>query len=672
MCGISGVWDPRCDDEGRLNRAIDAMTSALHHRGPDNGGRWTDREQGLALGHRRLAIVDLSPEGHQPMTSACGRFVIVYNGEIYNFEALRVELEALGRRFRGHSDTEVLLAAIEAFGIDSALERAAGMFAIALWDKRAKKLHLVRDRLGKKPLYYGWIDGAFVFASELKALRVHPGFDKDVNREALTAFLRYQYVPEPLSIWNGIFKVAPGMRLSLDRHDLREQPRGPLIGAMRPYWSIKRVVEERSRPADCATPELALDRLDARIRQAVKERMVADVPVGTFLSGGIDSSLVTAMMQAQSDTPVNSFTVGFDEGFYNEAASARQVASHLGTHHTEITVTGQDALDVVPELPAIYDEPFADPSAVPSVLISRLARRHVTVCLSGDGGDEIFSGYGRYALAANLIRRMGHLPHWMRRAAGKGVEAVPVGLWDTILRTMRLQTPDGLRGDWSGDRVHKLATLMAFPDADALYHAMISVNRHAARLVAGGAEPPSKLTDPHFRPRLADPVQRMMYFDSISYLPDDILVKMDRASMAVSLEVRSPLLDHRVLELAWEMPTSFLRRDGQGKWPLRALFDRYLPPHLRDRPKQGFGIPLADWLRGPLRDWAEDLLDPQQLAADGFLHPEPVRKLWEEHLSGTRNWGAQIWTIAMFQGWRRHWLSPASATEPAWATSTAA
>ena len=326
MCGISGLWNPHCDDEGRLNRTIDAMTSALHHRGPDSGGRWTDREQGLALGHRRLAIVDLSPEGHQPMTSACGRFVIVFNGEIYNFEALRTELLGLGHRFRGHSDTEVLLAAIEAFGIDAALERAAGMFAIALWDKRAKRLHLVRDRLGKKPLYYGWIDGAFVFASELKALRVHPGFDKDVSREALTAFLRYQYVPEPLSIWEGIFKLAPGMRLSLDRHDLREQPRGPLTSAMRPYWSIQRVVEERSRPATCATPELALDRLDTRIRQAVKERMVADVPVGAFLSGGVNSSLVTAMMQAQSDKPVNSFTVGFNEGFYNEAAIARQVA----------------------------------------------------------------------------------------------------------------------------------------------------------------------------------------------------------------------------------------------------------------------------------------------------------------------------------------------------------
>lgn len=671
MCGISGLWDPRCADEGQLNRTVDAMTCALHHRGPDSAGRWTDREQGLALGHRRLAIVDLSPEGHQPMTSACGRYVIAFNGEIYNFETLRTELLGLGHHFRGHSDTEVLLAAIVAFGIDAALERAAGMFAIALWDKRAKRLHLIRDRLGKKPLYYGWIDGAFVFASELKALRVHPGFDKDVSREALTAFLRYQYVPEPLSIWEGIFKLAPGMRLSLDRHDLREQPRGPLTGAMRPYWSIQRMVEEKSHPATCTTPEVALDRLDARIRQAVKERMVADVPVGVFLSGGVDSSLVTAMMQAQSDKPVNSFTVGFNEGFYNEAAIARQVAEHLGTHHTEMTVTAQDALDVVPDLPAIYDEPFADPSAVPSVLIARLARRHVTVCLSGDGGDEIFSGYGRYALATQLDRTMGHVPHWIRRVAGKGVEAIPVGLWDAVLRTMRPRMPDGLRGNWSGDRVHKFATLIAFPDTDALYHAMMSINRHPSELVQGGAEPPDKLTDPRLRPRLSDPVRRMMYFDSITYLPDDILVKMDRASMAASLEVRSPLLDHRVLELAWDMPGDFLRRDGQGKWPLRALFDRYLPSHLRDRPKQGFGIPLADWLRGPLRDWAEDLLDPHKLATDGFLHPAPVRALWNEHLSGTRNWGPQIWAIAMFQGWRRHWLDRLPATSSARQASAA-
>ena len=660
MCGLTGFIDPGRRDGKLVAGILETMAGSLHHRGPDSGGVWTDGDLGVALGHRRLSIVDLSAEGHQPMLSESGRYVIVFNGEIYNFRAMRAELAAAGAAFRGHSDTEVLLAAIERFGLDGALERAAGMFALALWDRRDARLHLARDRVGKKPLYYGWSASTLVFGSELKAIAAHPDFRPTVNRDALTSYFRYQYVPAPHSIWQGVYKLPAGHRLTIDAQALHRIDREALPGQAVCYWSAKDVAETGAARPLVSNADQALDLLEQTLSQAVAERMVADVPLGAFLSGGIDSSLIVAMMQAQSRDRVKTFTIGFDEGFYDEAAAAREVALHLGTDHTAFTVTPQDALGVIPSLPMIYDEPFADPSAVPTALICRLARRAVTVCLSGDGGDEVFAGYGRYALATNLSERFERVPQWLRSLAGRGATAVPAGVWDVALRGVAGRAVPGLRGGITGDRIHKLASLMGADSRDALYHAMISLNRAPENLVQGGREPLSPFTDPAQATTLSDPLHRMMYRDTISYLPDDILVKVDRASMAASLEVRAPLLDHRVIEMAWRLPPQMLCADGRGKWPLRQLFDRYLPTRFRERPKQGFSVPIAEWLRGPLRDWAEDLFDPALMEADGLIDPAPVSRMWAEHLSGSRNWSAHLWTVAMFQSWRRQWLAEAA------------
>jgi asparagine synthase (glutamine-hydrolysing) len=660
MCGLTGIFDPSGRDASGLARPIAAMTARLEHRGPDDHGLWVDADTGIALGHRRLSIVDLSPEGHQPMMSVEGRHVIAFNGEIYNFKSLRAELAAQGHTFRGTSDTEVLLAVIERDGLDAALNRISGMFAFALWDRAERRLHLVRDRLGKKPLYYGWVQNKLVFASELKAITAVPGFQPQVDRAALTAYLRYQYVPAPCSIWKGIWKLPPGHRISLDMDAFGTAMDPMLHRRALPYWSMRSVAEQAVQRRFTGSPDAMIDRLDAVLNNAVAERMIADVPLGAFLSGGIDSSLIVAMMQSQSAKPVQTFTIGFNEGFYNEADDARRVARQLGTDHTEFVVTSDEARDIVPGLAETYDEPFADPSAVPTMHIARLARTKVTVCLSGDGGDEVFAGYGRYALASRLGDTIERYPQWLRGLAGQGVSGIPAGIWDATLGRLRGRAIPGLRGSVSGDRMHKLAALLDVRDRDALYHAMISLTRHPEALVLDGHEPLTPFTDPAWASTLADPLQRMMYRDTVTYLPDDILVKVDRASMATSLEVRSPLLDHRIIELAWRMPPEVMRHDGSGKWPLRQLLDRYLPAYSKDRQKQGFAIPLAEWLRGPLRDWAEDLLDEKEMESDGLLQPAPIRKLWREHLSASRNWSALLWTIVMFQSWRRQWLVPAS------------
>ncbi len=656
MCGLTGIFDPGCRNAGDLKVAASAMTERLRHRGPDSDGIWVDEEAGLAIGHRRLSILDLSPEGHQPMHSASGRYVVVFNGEIYNFETIRAALEARGCVFRGHSDTEVLLAAIEHHGLDSTLDQIGGMFAFALWDRQDRRLHLVRDRIGKKPLYYGWAGSALVFASELKSITEHTQFRPEIDRDALTAYMRYQYVPAPWSIWKGIYKLPPGCRLTIGLDEFGALDRAALPDRAVTYWSMKDVAESGSLTPFKGSADAALDELDVTLRLAVRERMIADVPLGAFLSGGIDSSLVVAMMQSQSAQPVQTFTIGFNEGFYDEAVAARRVARHLGTDHTEFVVTADDALAVIPHLPDIYDEPFADPSAVPTAHICRLARSKVTVCLSGDGGDEVFAGYGRYALASRLGARLDKMPRWLRGLAGRGVTGIPVAIWDAALHGLGSRALPGLRGGLSGDRMHKLASLMNVGNRDELYHAMISLARAPEALVRGGAEPLSPFTDPASATTLCSPLRRMMYYDTLSYLPDDILVKVDRASMAVSLEVRAPLLDHRVIEQAWRLPASMLREDGDGKWPLRRLFDRYLPQTFRDRPKQGFAIPVAEWLRGPLKEWADDLFDASRMETEGLIDPAPVQKMWAEHLSGRRNWSAHLWTIAMFQAWRQRWL----------------
>lgn len=661
MCGLTGIVDPSCRNAARLSAIAESMTATLLHRGPDSGDIWVDPSTALALGHRRLSIIDLSPEGRQPMHSDSGRYVIAFNGEIYNFNSLRSELVAQGRRFRGHSDTEVLLSSFEHFGLEPTLHRITGMFAFALWDRQARRLHLARDHMGKKPLYYGWVGDALVFASELKAIVAHPGFNPQINREALTAFLRYQYVPAPWSIWKGIYKLPPASVLSLDVDALGQLEHNRLASRITAYWSVKSVAERNSASPLTGPAGISLEQLDAVLSEAVAERMIADVPLGAFLSGGVDSSLVVALMQAQSTRPVRTFTIGFNENAFNEAEIARKVAAHLGTDHTEFTVTAKDALAIIPDLPRIYDEPFADPSAVPTVQLTRLAKSAVTVCLSGDGGDEVFAGYGRYALASRLGRGIERTPRWLRSMARRGVTAVPVRFWDSAFRGLQPQRLPGLHGGLSGDRMHKLANMLGVSDPDELYHSLISLTLHPEDLVRGGREPLSPFTDPARAADLPDRLHRMMYRDTISYLPDDILVKVDRASMAASLEVRSPLLDHRVIELAWRLPASMLRQDGDGKWPLRQLFDRHLPRELRERPKQGFAIPVAEWLRGPLRDWAEDLLSAPRLEDEGLLNPAPIRRMWNEHLHGARNWSSQLWTIAMFQAWRQTWAGSALA-----------
>jgi asparagine synthase (glutamine-hydrolysing) len=655
MCGLSGFLDfERRGEAGALGRIIAGMASTLRHRGPDSHDFWVDASAGLAFGHRRLAIVDLSPEGRQPMKSADDRFVITYNGEIYNFQALRQELAEIGWSFRGHSDTEVLLALIQSFGLEAALQRAAGMFAFALWDRATHQLHLVRDRLGKKPLYFGWIGEAFVFASELKALAAHPDFAPDVDRAALTAYFRHQYIPAPWSIWRGVYKLPPGCRLSLGVGELAKTRGDALLARIAPYWSAKAMAERGVAEPRDLPPEAALDGLETALRQAVRERMAVDVPFGAFLSGGVDSSLVVALMQQESSQPIKTFTIGFEEQFFDEAPAARAVAEHLGTDHTEFFVTSAEAQAAIPQLPQLYDEPFADPSAVPTFHVARLARQSVTVCLSGDGGDEVFAGYGRYALAANLGRRLSKVPLPLRRAAGRAITAIPASGWDAALRLIGSPAVTGLRGASSGDRMHKLAALLDARNQDELYHALVSVVRAPTSFVRGGAERPTVFDDPAELPAFADSVRRMMYCDTVSYLPDDVLAKVDRASMAVSLEVRAPLLDHAVVELSWRLPQSMKVRGACGKRILREVLYRRVPKRLIERPKMGFSVPIDAWLRGPLRNWARDLLFAD--SGRGWFDRDAITAAWRDLCEGRPRAGTAVWAAVMLQAWRARWL----------------
>lgn len=653
MCGIAGVLS---QSERELGVTVGRMVTAIRYRGPDDSGVWTDLAAGIGLGHARLSILDLSPEGHQPMTSATGRYVLAYNGEVYNFAELRADLETCGAVFRGHSDTEVILAAFEAWGIDTSVQRFVGMFAFALWDRVERRLHLVRDRLGIKPLYFGWVGSSFVFASELKAIRSCKEFDPVVDRGALALYMRLAYVPAPHSIYRGVYKLMPGcmftieLNQALSRKSFSASP-DDMSASWRPtrYWSARHVAEEGTRHPLQVSEADALVQLESLLRRSIKSRMVADVPLGAFLSGGVDSSLVTALMQSQSRTPVRTFTIGFNEEEYNEAIHAKKVAAHLGTDHTELYVAPEQARAVIYKLPDLYDEPFGDSSEIPTFLVSELARRHVTVALSGDGGDELFAGYNRYFLGRRLWRRIGRLPECLRHGIAQGIRAFSPESLSTIFHALRFVVPSMQS---PGDKLHKLAEILATGDADMMYLGLVSLWKDPATVVIDGREPMTTLMDRKQWARLDDFTLRMMYQDLVTYLPDDILTKVDRASMAVSLEARVPLLDHRLVEFAWRLPLSMkIRREGEGKWLLRRVLDRYIPSSLIERPKMGFGVPIDQWLRGPLREWAEDLLAESRLRQEGYFFPEPIRNKWEEHLSGRRNWQYLLWNVLMFQSW---------------------
>jgi asparagine synthase (glutamine-hydrolysing) len=645
MCGITGFLDLNHSAPAEtLQATAKHMSDALRHRGPDDSGEWADPRCGIALGFCRLSIVDLSPAGHQPMLSADGRYGIVFNGEVYNFSQLRMELAGLGHAFQGHSDTEVMLAAICQWGIQDAVRHFNGMFAFALWDRQERQLHLVRDRLGIKPLYYGWAGSVFLFGSELKALKAHPAFRAEIDRGALALYLRHNYIPAPYTIYTGIYKLLPGTILTLAGDQFGELPKNV------PYWSAREVVEAGVVHPFEGSDQEAVRELDVQLRESIRERMIADVPLGAFLSGGIDSSTVVALMQAQSSCPVQTFTIGFHESGYNEAEHAKEVARHLGTDHTELYVTPQEALAVIPRLPVLFDEPFSDSSQIPTFLIAELARRHVTVSLSGDGGDELFGGYNRYSWARKLWKATGWIPATLRAFGSAALRQTPPATWETLLSSRVV--PRCWRISEPGEKIRKIAELLVADSPEAVYLDLVSHWKDPASVVRGAAEHPTLLTSRESRACLQDYTAWMMYMDLVTYLPDDILVKVDRASMGVSLEARVPFLDdRRVVEFAWRLPLGMKIRNGQGKWILRQVLYQYVPRQMVERSKQGFGVPIDAWLRGPLREWGESLLDERRLKEEGFFNSEPIRQKWQEHLSGKFNWQYYLWDILMFQAW---------------------
>jgi len=643
MCGIAGLLDPERRSSGAaLEANAGRMVDELHHRGPDARGVWVDPEAGVALGHARLSIIDLSPAGAQPMASASGRYLLSYNGEVYNAGELRAELERAGHTFRGHSDTEAIVEGFAVWGVEDTIERLIGMFAFAVFDRKERVLMLARDRLGIKPLYWGRMGGRVAFASELRAFTALPDFSPQIDRDALAAYLVTGSVPAPLSIYQGIQKLEPGMVLEI-RQDGAER--------CHRYWSAFDMALQGQVALLEIDEREACERLETLLTDAVTRRMVADVPLGVFLSGGIDSSTVTALMQANSSQPVKSFSIGFHEQAYNEADQAKAVAGHLGTDHTELYVTAAKAQSIVPKLPRIYDEPFADVSQIPTFLISEMTRQHVTVALSGDGGDELFAGYNRYGQGLRVARALRRLPRPLSAALSQMIALMPPSSWDHVFAVL----PAGARPRQGGEKLHKLSSVLGV-GADDYYRTLTSPWVSAWSLVKGASQPDASAFSPELRGRFHDELSWMQYADTVTYLPDDILTKVDRASMAVSLEARVPLLDHRVFEFAWRLPVDFKIRGGQGKWLLRQVLHKYVPKDLVERPKMGFGVPIDAWLRGPLKDWASDLLDPAAMARTGLLDPVPIQAKWAEHQSGRRNWQHFLWHVLMFEAWRREYL----------------
>ena len=617
------------------------MELSLRHRGPDDCGVWIDADAGVAFVHLRLSVVDLSATGHQPMHSADGRHIIVYNGEIYSHALIRAEIEATGHRFRGHSDTEVILESIARVGIRATVDRLIGMFALAVWDRKTRTLTLVRDRLGIKPIYWAKFAGLFMFGSELKALRQHPGWTPRIRPEAVASFMRHNYVPAPHSIYEGVYKLEPGTILTLP---FGGEPK------IERFWDARRVTLAGIRdPLDEDDTSLT-NRLESLLLDAVGRRMIADVPLGAFLSGGIDSSTVVALMRAANSGPVKTFSIGFEQAGFNEAPHAAAIAKHLGTEHTELTVTPQEALDVIPKLPDMFDEPFADSSQIPTYLVSAMTRKFVTVALSGDGGDELFAGYNRYQLTKRFWRVLSLVPGPVRKAFASSLTSLRAERWDRVFELL----PRKVSPPQAGDKIHKIASVLKLGTSDELYRRLIS-HWTPAQVAPGATELRGVLWDETIRKDFPDLLDRMQFLDLVTYLPDDILTKVDRASMAVALEARVPLLDHRVVELAWRLPHAAKIRGGTTKWLLRQVLYRHVPKELVERPKMGFGVPLGEWLRGPLQDWAEALLSQKRLAETDFLNAELIRSYWSQHLSGKRNWQYLLWDVLMFEAWRERW-----------------
>ncbi len=652
MCGIAGFVDLRAGIVSeKIYESVVLMADSISHRGPDDSGVWVDAGNGVALSHRRLSIVDLSPEGRQPMLSACGRYVIIFNGEIYNFKKIKKELDGSGRvpGWRGHSDTEVVLAAITQWGLESAVKRFIGMFAFALWDRKDRILYLVRDRMGEKPLYYGWMSNVFLFASELKALRKHPEWRGEINRDVLTLFLRQNYIIAPYSIYKGICKLRPGTILTLSEKELKSS--NTRLPDPKPYWQINNGISGSAPGQFNGGEDQAISMLDDLLRDAIGQQMIADVPLGAFLSGGIDSSTIVAIMQSLSTQPVKTFTIGFNEEMYNEAEYAKQVARHIGTEHTELYVSSRDAMGVIPKLPTLYDEPFSDVSQIPTFLLSQMTKKFVTVSLSGDGGDELFAGYNRYFQVRQFWSIFGGFPKITKKIAASGMLFFPPAWWDILFNRLKPFLPKSFNIRHPGEKLHKLANVMVSSSPAELYVKLSSHWLNSSDVVIGAKTPVAIADDPKVWEQFADYTECMMYLDMLTYLPDDILVKVDRASMGVSLESRVPFLDHRIVEFAWNTPLSMKIRHGQGKWLLRQVLDKYVPKELIDHPKMGFAVPIDTWLRGPLKAWAEELLDERRLREEGFFHSEQIRQKWTEHQAGRLNWQYYIWDVLMFQAW---------------------
>ena len=656
MCGIAGFLDGRYAASEEACSIARAMADAVTHRGPDNAGVWLDRGAGVALAHRRLAVIDPSPAGRQPMESVSGRHVIVFNGEIYNHTDIRRQLEIrfpTACSWRGRSDTETLLVAIECWGLEKTLQAAVGMFAFALWNQETRTLYLARDRMGEKPLYYGMQNGVFLFGSELKALATHPAFGGDIDRDMLTLLLRHNYIPSPRSIYRGVRKLPAGTYIWVALCGARKF--AGEIPEPQHYWSFPKVVADGCTHPFEGNANEAVAALHDVLFQAVGQQMVADVPLGAFLSGGIDSSTIVALMQAQSARPVRTFTVGFGDPDYNEAEYAAAVAKHLGTDHTDLYVSAKDALEVIPRLPALFDEPFADHSQIPTFLVAKMARQDVTVALSGDGGDEIFGGYRHYSRTPRLWQAISHTPTQFCRLAAYAIGVLlPHGSGHWLPEGSLHQTRLGQRWAQAKVKARKLASLMECQSPEQLYCRQISHWLNPETVVRGSSEPSTVLADPASWPDAPDFASRLMAVDALSYLPEDILVKVDRAAMGVSLETRTPFLDHRVVEFAWRLPLSVKIRNGRQKWGLRQILYKYIPKKLVERPKTGFEMPLATWLRGPLRDWAEALLDERRLQREGFFDPQPIRQKWHTHLSGREQQAGPLWSVLMFQAWLEH------------------